>query len=92
MNDRTEITSDFEHSVEGTAIGSRDSIYHSIFLPTKLYEALPAAYISVGALFVLGASYIGIGHLPMVGYLTVGVSCILAGLTVSIIRRRERSK
>ena len=68
------------------------SVYDNIFLPAKLYEALPATYVSVGTLFILGVSYIGIDQLPMVGYLTVGVSCVLAGLTVGIVRRKKRSK
>ena len=63
-----------------------------MFLPKKLYEALPAAYISVGTLFILGAVYIGIDYRPMVGYLAVGLSCILAGVTVIGIRRNERSR
>ncbi len=71
---------------------SASNIYPNIFLPKKIYEALPAAYISVGTLFILGAVYIGIGHGLMVGYLAVGLSCIFAGVTVNSIRGRDRSK
>ena len=92
MNDNTDPFTTLERSTGDTARHSPDSVYHSIYLPPKLYEALPATYISAGTLFILGASYIGIGNLPMVGYLTVGVSCVLAGLTLSIIRRKERSR
>ncbi len=75
-----------------TAKRSPSKTYASIFLPKNIYEALPAAYVSAGTLLILGAAYIGIGHGPMVvGYLAVGLSCILAGVTVTSIRRRERS-
>lgn len=74
-----------------TAKRSPSKTYASIFLPKNIYEALPAAYVSAGTLLILGAAYIGIGHGPMLGYLAVGLSCILAGVTVTSIRRRERS-
>ncbi len=63
-----------------------------MYLPKKIYEALPAAYISTGTLFILGAAYIGFGHWTMTGYLAVGLSCVFAGLTVNSIRRRQRSQ
>jgi hypothetical protein len=63
-----------------------------MFLPEKIYEALPATYVMVGSSLVLGAAYIGIDQSLMVGYLAVGLSCILAGAMVAGIRRRERSK
>jgi hypothetical protein len=62
-----------------------------MYLPTKIYEALPKIYLAVGALFILGAVYIGIDHGPMVGYSVVGLSCIVAGVLVHKIRRRARS-
>lgn len=92
MNDHTDPFAKLEHSTADTAKRVPSAIYPNIFLPKTIYEALPAAYISVGALFILGAVYIGIGHGPMVGYLAVGLSCILAGVTVNGIRRRERSR
>ena len=67
-------------------------MYANIFLPKKIYEALPAAYVCIGAMLILGAIYIGLGHRPMVGYLAVGLSCVFAGVTVNCIRRRGRSK
>ncbi len=88
MNDETDPNTTREHSVADTA----GRFPGSVFLPGKIYEALPAAYISVGMLFILGAVYIGIGYGPMVGYLAVGLSCILAGATVNSVRRRERSR
>ena len=87
MNDRTDPLSKTEHPIADTAKRSPSNV----FLPEKIYEALPAAYLSIGTLLILGAAYIGIGHGPMIGYSAVGLSCILAGVSVSSIRRRERS-
>ena len=92
MHDHTEAFATLEDSIADTAKRFPSNIYPNIFLPEKIYEALPAAYISVGTLFVLGAVYIGLGHGPMVGYLAVGLSCIFAGVTVNSTRRRERSR
>ena len=92
MNDHTDPFATLEHSTADTARRFPSTSYPNIFLPKKIYEALPAAYISVGTLFILGAVYIGIGYGPMLGYLAVGLSCILAGATVNSIRRRERSR
>jgi len=61
----------------------------SIYLPTRIYEALPAAYVSVGMLFVLGAVYLGVGH--GIGYLAVGLTSIYGGLRIHAIRQRARS-
>lgn len=64
----------------------------NIYLPKRIYEALPAAYASIGMLFILGAIYIGIGRWLTTVYLAVGVSCIVAGFAVNSIRHRERTK
>lgn len=61
----------------------------SIYLPTRIYEALPAAYVSVGMLFVLGAVYLGVGH--GIGYLAVGLTSVFGGLRIHIIRQKARS-
>ncbi len=92
MRDHTDPIATLEHSVADTARRLPSNIYPKIYLPKKIYEALPAAYVSVGTLFILGAAYIGIDHGAMISYLAVGVSCILAGVTVNIVRRRERSR
>ena len=92
MNDTNDPFAAPEYSIADTAKRFPSNIYPNMFLPKKIYEALPAAYISVGLMFILGAVYIGIGYRPMVGYLAVGLSCILAGVTVNSIRRRVRSK
>lgn len=92
MKDSTDPSGAFEQSIRDTAKSFPSSIYANIFLPKKIYEALPAAYIAIGTLFILGAVYIGIDHTPMVGYLAVGLSCIFAGVTVNSTRCRLRSK
>ena len=92
MNDSNDPFPALEHSVGDAANRFPGSISANMFLPKRIYEALPAAYISVGTLFILGAVYIGIGYRPMVGYLAVGLSCIIAGVTVNSISRRERSR
>lgn len=81
-----------EQSAGDTTGRPQRNIVPGMYLPTKIYEALPTAYMSVGTLFILGATYIGIGHGPAIAYLAVGLSCILAGVTVAGIRRKERSK
>ena len=63
-----------------------------MYLPEKIYEALPAAYVSIGTMLILGAAYVGIGYWPMVGYLALGVTCVFAGIRVHSIRRRARSR
>ena len=92
MHDHTDPLATFEHTIADSGKRFPSNIESNVLLPEKIYEALPAAYISVGTLFILGAIYIGIGHGPMVGYLAVGLSCIFAGVTVNGIRRRERSR
>lgn len=62
-----------------------------IYLPEKIYEALPAAYVSIGGLFILGSAYIGFSHWTMVGYLAMGLTCVFGGANVYLIRRKKRS-
>lgn len=87
MSKSTDLASALELASAETA-----NRFPSIFLPNKIYEALPAAYILIGTLFILGVAYIGIDHGLMGGYLAVGLSCILAGVSVNTIRRKERSR
>lgn len=61
-----------------------------MWLPTKVYESLPALYVAVGALLLLGASYIGVGQGLMPGYMALGSTCLIAGLYVTYLRRRAR--
>ncbi len=62
-----------------------------MWIPRKIYEALPALYLTVGMLFILGAMYIGVSHGLMPGYAILGLSCMIAGLLVRNIRRNARS-
>ena len=62
-----------------------------MWIPTKIYEALPATYITIGALNIVGAMYIGISQGLMPGYATVGLSCMIAGILVRSIRRNARA-
>jgi len=78
------------------AIGYRGYCFKSnhdwiMWIPTKIYEGLPALYLTVGALFILGAMYIGVTHGLMPGYAILGLSCMIAGALVSGIRRNARS-
>lgn len=63
-----------------------------MWIPTKTYEALPALYVTVGALIVLGAMYIGASHELMPGYMLVGALSMAAGVVVRNIRRNARSQ
>ena len=63
-----------------------------MWLPEKLYESLPAFYVTLGALFLAGALYVGIDHWLMAGYLAIGVLCVALGTAVASIRRRARTR
>lgn len=63
-----------------------------MWIPTKTYEALPALYLTIGALIVLGAIYIGVSYGLMPGYMLLGVACMAAGVVVWSIRRNARSR
>ena len=92
MNGTTDSFGAIQQSGADAAKAHSNKIFPSMYLPKAVYEALPAAYMSVGAMFIAGATYIGIDHGLTVGYLAVGFTCVFAGLTVSSIRRSERSK
>ena len=62
-----------------------------MWIPEKLYESLPAFYVTLGALFLAGALYVGIDHWMMAGYLGIGILCVTLGVTVASIRRRARA-
>ena len=59
MSDYTNPVSAIDQSTADAAKPLLGNICPSIFLPKKIYEALPAGYILVGTLFILGAAYIG---------------------------------
>jgi len=63
-----------------------------MWLPSKLYESLPALYVAVGASLLLGAFYIGLDYGLMLGYVALGASSILGGMFITYIRHRARSE
>ena len=62
-----------------------------MWIPTKLYEALPALYVTIGVSITLGAVYIGISDETMLGYLILGAACVMAGIFVKSLRSKARS-
>lgn len=63
-----------------------------MWIPTRLYEALPAIYITTGVSIMLGALYIGIDFRLMQGYLLLGSGCVMAGILVKTMRSNARSE
>jgi hypothetical protein len=63
----------------------------TMWIPTKIYEALPAIYFAVGASLIGGALYLGVSHGPGIGYLILGSLCIGAGVVVSSFRHSARN-
>lgn len=62
-----------------------------MWIPTKLYEALPAIYVAMGVSITLGAVYIGISDQLMLGYLLLGAACVMAGIFIKSLRSNARS-
>lgn len=62
----------------------------TMWIPTKLYEALPTIYLTIGVSIILCALYIGINDGRMLGYLTLGAGCIMAAILVRTIRGNAR--
>jgi hypothetical protein len=63
-----------------------------MWLPTRLYESLPAVYIACGTLMITFVAYIGITSNPMPAYFAIGVMCIATGLIIHGVRRRARAQ
>ena len=61
-----------------------------MWLPAPLYERLPIFWIVLGLLFIAGGLYIGLEFSPALGYITVGIACFFAGVTVAGIRAKYR--
>lgn len=61
-----------------------------MWIPTKLYEALPTLYLTIGVSIILCAVYIGISQELMLGYVMLGSGCIMAGILVRTIRSNAR--
>ncbi len=61
-----------------------------MWLPKPIYEALPAIYIIVGALFLAGSFYLGLTHVAAPPYAGMGVICLLSGVFVRARRQEAR--
>ncbi len=62
-----------------------------MWIPTKIYEALPAIYLTIGVALIAGTLYIGLHRGLMVGYLILGLVCLTAGIVVRNVRHSARS-
>lgn len=62
-----------------------------MWLPNKVYEFLPWAYVGIGILFFAGLIYIGERGLGTVAYFVLGAVCIVAGMSVRGLRTTARS-
>ena len=62
-----------------------------MWLARPIYEALPYYYIVAGLLSLLGATYLDFGYWPVL-CVSVGFSCLVAGLVVWLKRRDYRKK
>jgi len=63
-----------------------------MWLPTRVYESLPCAYVIGGLFFVAGAIYLGPGVSVAPLYLTLGIISICSGFLVFIKRRYVRNQ
>jgi len=63
-----------------------------MWLPARVYESLPGAYVIGGLFFVAGAIYLGPGVSVAPLYLALGIISICSGILVFIKRRHVRSK
>ena len=71
--------------------GFRKSDSKTMWIPEKVYEALPAIYFAIGALLTGGSVYVGLDHGPALGYLILGSMSIGAGVVVRNVRLRARA-
>lgn len=66
-----------------------------MWLPTRLYEALPTLYVVIGLTFLAGSLYIGLNHKLAPMYFVLGAVSVLSGLFVSqrrLAARREQQE
>ena len=61
-----------------------------MWLPYRLYEAVPVICLSIGGLFVAGALYIGFGSRSAPLYLFVALCCTGYGAAIMWLRHRYR--
>ena len=70
--------------------GQSKNFTSTMWIPEKLYEALPAIYFAIGAALIGGSIYIGVDRGPELGYLVLGSMCLSAGVVVRDTRHRAR--
>lgn len=63
-----------------------------MWLPNKVYEALPWAYVLIGILFVTGVWYMDQRDFGSGFYFAFGVISIAAGLIVHYVRSQLRTR
>lgn len=63
-----------------------------MWLPSKVYEALPWAYVAIGILFVTGVWYMDQRDFGSGFYFAFGVVSISAGLIVHYVRSQLRGR
>ena len=63
-----------------------------MWLPIRVYESLPGAYVIGGLFFVAGAIYLGPGVSAAPLYLALGMISICSGTLVFIKRRHVRNQ
>lgn len=61
-----------------------------MWLPHRLYEAVPTICLTIGGLIVAGALYIGFGSRSAPLYLFVALACIGYGAAIMWLRHRYR--
>ena len=71
---------------------SKASITNTMWIPEKLYEALPAIYFAIGAALIGGSIYVGVDRGPELGYLVLGSMCIGARHRVRRGQDRRRTR
>lgn len=63
-----------------------------MWLPKKVYESLPWAYVTIGILFVAGVAYLDHGDFGSGFYFAFGIVSIASGLIVHYVRSNKRSQ
>lgn len=63
-----------------------------MWLPEKIYEALPWAYVAIGLLFIGGVAFLDRNGYGTLVYAALGGACVAAGLMVRTARTRIRRK
>ena len=61
-----------------------------MWLPSSVYESLPAIYVAIGALFLAGVAYTGIHNTWGAVYLALGIFSVLSGAAIRSIRKKAR--